>query len=254
MTENSFAVVVPMFNEESGALRCLEEITHVLRTFPERTELIIVDDASCDDTSNILREAKESFDQISVITHDHNLGYGAALQTGGRAAFQQGYEYVVFMDSDLTNDPSFIRYLINRLESGYDIVKASRYIAGGGVRNVPSRRYWVSRIGNLIAQWLYRLPIRDCTNGFRAIRTRLLNRMDLRERGFPVIMEELYWAKYLHAEVCEVPYVLTSRAKTLRPSSFQYRPRVLYRYLKYPLLAFFGVAPSKTRQNSCEKN
>jgi dolichol-phosphate mannosyltransferase len=254
MSANSFAVVVPMFNEESGALRCIQEIIGVLRNFPQRTQLIIIDDASSDATGRILREAKEKFEELTIITHDRNLGYGAASQTGGHAALQQGHEYVVFMDSDLTNNPGFISCLIDRLENGYDIVKASRYIAGGGVKGVPVWRYWLSRIGNLVAWQLYRLPIRDCTNGFRAVRTNVLNRMDLRERGFAVIMEELYWAKFLGARVSEVPYVLTSRAQILRSSSFQYRPQVLYRYVKYPLLAFLGVAPSKTRQNSCEKN
>jgi hypothetical protein len=41
-----------------------------------------------------------------------------------------------------------------------------------------------------------------------------------------------------------VPYILTSRAETLRPSSFEYRPKVFYQYLKYPFLAFFRVRPS----------
>ena len=252
MSANSFAVVVPMFNEETGALRCVEEITRVLRSFSERTQLIVVDDASRDRTGNILRDAKERFDRLTIITHVCNFGYGSALQTGASAAFDQGYEYVVFMDSDLTNDPNFIRRLVDRLKSGYDVVKASRYIAGGGVRNVPKVRYWISRIGNLVARWLFRLPIRDCTNGFRAIRTGVLDCMNLQEHGFPMIMEELYWAKFLGAKLCEVPYVLTSRAETLRPSSFQYRPDVLYRYLKYPVLAFLGIPPS-TLNNKAER-
>jgi glycosyltransferase involved in cell wall biosynthesis len=254
VSEESFAIVVPMFNEESGALRCIQEIIDVLRNFPQRTQLILIDDGSSDATGRILRQAKEKFEELTIITHDRNLGYGAALQTGGHAALQQEYEYVVFMDSDLTNNPGFISCLIDRLENGYDIVKASRYIAGGGVKGVPAWRYWVSRIGNLIARWLYGLPIRDCTNGFRAVRTNVFNRMDLRERGFAVIMEELYWAKFLRAKVFEVPYVLTSRPETLRPSSFQYHPQVLYRYLKYPLLAFLGLAPSRMRLKNCEKN
>ena len=69
--------------------------------------------------------------------------------------------------------------------------------------------------------------------------------MRIRERSFPAIMEELYWAKLLRARVCEVPYILTSRAETLRPSSFEYRPKVFYRYLKYPFMAFFRIQPSK---------
>lgn len=244
MREGPFAVVVPMFNEEHGALRCIEEITRALQEWPDRARLIAVNDGSSDRTAEVLEAAAKENNRLTVVTHERNLGYGKALLTGGHKALELGCAFVVFMDSDLTNDPRFIRVLAEKMEEGCDLVKASRYIPGGGVENVPAWRYWISRAGNALVRGLYGLPVHDCTNGFRAIRTDLLEKMRIRERGFPAIMEELYWAKFLDARVCEVPYVLTSRADTLRPSSFEYRPKVFYSYLKYPFRAFFRIRPS----------
>ena len=245
MKEDSFAVVVPMFNEQDGAVRCLDAISRALEEWPGRARLVAVNDGSFDRTAEVLRAAAEKHAGLTVVNHERNLGYGQALQTGGRAARELGCDFVIFMDSDLTNDPCFIRTLVEKMNEGCDLVKASRYIKGGGVENVPAWRYWISRVGNAVVRWLYGLPVHDCTNGFRAIRTELLARMRIRERSFPAIMEELYWAKLLRARVCEVPYILTSRAETLRPSSFEYRPKVFYRYLKYPFMAFFRIQPSK---------
>lgn len=239
----SFAVIIPMFNEELGAARCIEAVTSALKDFAYKTELIVVNDGSTDRTAEVLEAGKPSHPGLTIVTHQRNLGYGSALQTGGLAAAERGHDFVVFMDSDLTNDPRSIGSFISKMEEGCDLVKASRYIEGGGVQGVPPWRYWISRIGNTIARFLYGLPIHDCTNGFRALRTALIRKMRLGERGFAAIMEELYLAKTLRARVCEVPYVLTARAETLRPSSFQYRPRLFYRYLKYPVLTFLRIPP-----------
>jgi dolichol-phosphate mannosyltransferase len=232
-----------MFNEEAGARRCVEVVTNALRDFPRQTRLIVVNDGSADRTAMILEECRRSTDGLTIVTHEQNLGYGRALQNGGLAAAERGYDFVVFMDSDLTNDPRSIGAFIAKIEQGFDLVKASRYIPGGGVEGVPLWRYWISRVGNGIARLLYGLPVHDCTNGFRAVRTSLIRQMTLGERGFAAIMEELYLAKWLRARVGEVPYVLTARTETLRPSSFQYRPGLFYRYLKYPILAFFRIPP-----------
>ena len=87
---------------------------------------------------------------------------------------------------------------------------------------------------------MFRLPLRDCTNGFRAVRTALLVKMRLEERGFPVIVEELYWCRFLATRFAEVPVTLTNAD---RATSFRYRPSVFASYLRYPVRAFFGIAP-----------
>ncbi len=233
-TPVTFAVVIPMYNEETGAERCVRAVCKELALFPD-SRLIVVDDGSADSTGAILDNLAPRFSALIPLHHARNTGYGAALKTGVEKAWTDGFDYVLFMDSDLTNDPSDIARFVDRMEQGFDVIKASRYCAGGGVEGVPAARYWISRIGNAVARLLYRLPVKDATNGFRAIRVGIIRAMDLKENGFPIIMEELYHSRYAAASFCNVPVVLKNRASHLRQTSFHYRPAVFGRYLKYPL-------------------
>jgi hypothetical protein len=105
------------------------------------------------------------------------------------------------------------------------------------------RRAIISHCGNLIARLLFRLGLRDCTNGFRAVKLDILIRMNLKESGFPIIVEELYQAKWLARTFGEVPVVLIGRGPGQRPTSFGYTPETFRKYLAFALRAFFGVKP-----------
>lgn len=245
----SFAVVIPMFNEASGAERCVREVCGALGGLGNRSSLIVVEDGSRDGTGDTLRRLAPSEPALRVIFHEVNKGYGAALRTGTSAAAEAGFEYVLFMDSDLTNSPQDIRRFAAEMPRKTDVIKATRYSAGGGVSGVPFYRVVISSFGNWLARALFRLPLRDCTNGFRAVRTSLLVQMELEERKFPIIMEELWWCCFLAKTFAEVPVTLTNRDPGLRPTNFGYRPRVFVDYLKYPLKAVFGLRPPKMRRS-----
>jgi dolichol-phosphate mannosyltransferase len=240
----SFAVIVPMFNERAGAERCVREIVTVLAALPNRTSLVVVNDGSADGTDAILSALAPETPLVDVVTHPANRGYGAALVTGAARAAARGFEYGLFMDSDLTNDPRDIPRFADKMREGLDVIKASRYSGGGAVRGVPFFRVAISATGNRMAHLLFRLPIYDCTNGFRAVRCRLLQQLALTEPGFAIIMEELYWCSFLTRSFGELPVVLTNRTAAQRPTSFVYRPSIFWRYLKYPLRAFLGVRPA----------
>ena len=234
-----------MYNEEAAAEPCVRRVCAALDALGgDRSALIVVDDGSRDRTAEVLRRVGPEVPRLVVVRHDDNRGYGAALQTAAREADARGFEYVLYMDSDLTNDPGDIPRFVARMREGVDVIKATRFSPGGGMRGVPRLRAAISAAGNAIARALFRLPIRDCTNGFRAVRTSLLRRMRLREHGFPIIVEELYWCRFLAQSYGEVPVVLTAREVGARPTSFAYRPSVFGRYLRYALLAFAGRAPA----------
>jgi dolichol-phosphate mannosyltransferase len=229
--------VIPAYNEEVGIEACVRAVDKVLGQLPNRTALIVVNDGSRDLTAARLTALEPDHERLVVVHHTTNRGYGAGLRTGTLEAQSRGFEYVLFMDSDLTNDPAYLREFAARMADGADVIKASRYVAGGGVDGVPVWRSAVSQLGNAVARLLFRLPVRDCTNGFRAVRTDLLASIDLRENGFAVIMEELYRLRPLAHGYAEVPIVLTSRPDDRRASSFSFGPRAMATYLKYPLLA-----------------
>jgi hypothetical protein len=136
------------------------------------------------------------------------------------------------MDADLTQDPVYIHRFIEAMRSGAEFIKATRYAHGGKVEGVPFRRALVSWVGNRLAQIFLRCGVSDFTNGFRAIHRNVLARLDTRESGFAMLMEEVYQARRLGAKFAEVPYVLKVRAAG-SDSKFKYSLAVYWAYLKF---------------------
>ncbi|MFN8389999.1 MAG: glycosyltransferase [Bdellovibrionota bacterium] len=232
------AIIIPMYNEEANAERCVREVCSVLCEHQPGTELFVVNDGSSDRTAEILGQLSNERLPFRWLNYSPNRGYGGALVAGMKAAHQAGFVYGLVMDSDLTNDPALIPQFAAKLSSGtYDVVKASRYIPGGGMEGVPVYRQMYTIIGNRIAAALFRMGIRDCTNGFHAVRLALISDVQFVERGFPFLLEELYVLKCRRARATEIPYILKSRAADEGESKFTYRPAVLWAYLKYALRA-----------------
>jgi dolichol-phosphate mannosyltransferase len=232
-----------MYNEEAGAERCVRQVAAALDRLPHECSLIVIDDGSKDRTREVLQRVATEIPKLVLAPHDHNRGYGAALRTGIERAAELHSDYVLFMDSDLTNDPADIPRFAAEMERGADVMKASRFTGQGGMKGVPFARAVVSRSGNLVARFLFGMGLRDSTNGFRAVRRSILEHMDLRENGFAIIVEELYQAKFLASRYAEIPVVLTSRVEDLRSTSFTYRPSTFLKYLRYALRARFGIRP-----------
>ena len=236
MQKTHLAVLIPMYNEERGAEKCAHTVMRALHSLSPETTLIVVNDGSKDQTKAILiKLAKEYTKQFVIVNHPQNKGYGAALATGINEAIKRHFTWILFMDSDLTNDPKYIKDFIKYTDSAYDCVKASRYIAGGSMVNVPLFRQIVSRTGNLIARVCFRIGVHDCTNGFRMVRLEKLKGITFKERSFSIILEELYYLKKKNARFFEIPNILTSRVDSA--SNFRYNGITFWNYLKYALKA-----------------
>jgi dolichol-phosphate mannosyltransferase len=241
------AIIVPMYNERAGAESCIRQILDVIPRLGLPARLIVVNDGSRDGTGELLDGLRLAGADFMAV-HKSNGGYGSAISFGAVAAQEQGFDYVLFMDSDLTNPPAHVVRFVADIRRGIDLIKGSRFSKGGEMKAVPWRRRIFSVLGNLVAQALFRMGIADCTNGFRAVRTGLFVAMPLRERGFAVILEELYWAKRFGATVASVPTSLSARTEDQRPTLFAYRPQIIWAYLKYALRACF--VPYRPRRSS----
>lgn len=231
----SLGVVIPMFDEEAGAEECVDAVLHVLDGLGREARLIAVDDGSSDGTRTVLAELVPSRERLVVEAHDRNRGYGAALRTGAEAARTLGLDWVLFMDSDLTNPPADIPRFAELIDGPVDYIKASRFEPDGSMHGVPPRRRLLSLTANRVSRLSTGRGISDPTNGFRAVRTEAFLRMPLTERGFAIIMEELVWALRLGLRCANLSTVLTSRDERLRPTSFSYSPSLLWRYTRYTL-------------------
>lgn len=235
--KKSVAVIIPMFNEEKIASLCIDNVIKEISKLKDKTTLIVIDDGSTDKTPVILRNKKNKFkEKLTVISHKKNKGYGEAMQTGINYAIKQGFKFYLTMDSDLTNPPEFIPKFVESINSNVDCVKASRYIKGGKVVNVPFFRQSISTIGNKLASWFFDVNIKDCTNGFKIVRLSFLKNIKFKENNFSIILEEMYYLKKMGARFAEIPNVLYARTNS--KSHFIYKPKIFYDYFKYLIKAF----------------
>lgn len=234
--ENSLCIIIPMFNEEKVVATCIDKVIKEISKLKNYTKLLIIDDGSSDKTPKILSQKEKQYKKnLIIITHKKNKGYGASLKTGISYATKEGFDFYLTMDSDLTNPPSFIHNFVNAMSSDIDCVKASRYIKGGKVVNVPYFRQLISIIGNYIASLLFNVGIKDCTNGFKMVRLKLLKGINFKENSFSIILEEMYYLKKRHARFMEIPNILYAR--TASRSHFRYKLKTFYDYFKYVIKA-----------------
>ena len=244
----SVAVVIPAFNEGEAAGTCARAVLGALVALDGRSALLMVDDGSVDDTLASLQAIQAPPQTMfEVLSHGENRGYGAALRTGAARAAKLRFDWVLFMDSDLTNPPEHIARFVRQMTREVDYLKATRYGAGSSVEGVPAPRRVASRAGNLLARVLSGSPHRDITNGFRAIRTDAVLALPLEEPGFAIIMEEWYWAQRHGLRGGDVPTTLRTRTAAQRSSAFGYSAPLLLRYARYPIYAAWRRLPHRTR-------
>ena len=234
------AVVVPVYNEGDSLKETLPQLVTAISEIDNKIIVFYVNDGSTDNTLEVLTEIIKfkNFRNLEILSLKENKGYGGALRYGAKIAYESGFQAVVFMDSDLTNPPCEIVGLISKLDS-YDLIKASRYVMGADVSEVPWRRRFFSIVGNFFLRILFKSPIRDITNGFRAWRLEEYLSFKCESNGFDSIIEEFYFARINNFRITEMPSTLKSRGENLQVSSASYSVKVLFNYLR-PGLLFFG--------------
>ena len=118
----SISVFFPCYNEQDNITRVVEQALTVLEKLNADFEVIIVNDGSSDSTGQIAEEIAGQKDRVKVVHHGTNLGYGAALQSGFKAATK---ELVFYTDGDGQFDINEMPPLLRLMEQ-YDIVSCYR--------------------------------------------------------------------------------------------------------------------------------
>lgn len=236
--------MMPAFNEERDLPGLLERIEAALSPWADY-RVMIVDDGSSDRTAEIAREAARRM-PLELIQHPRNLGLGAAISTGLRAASAQG-GLVVTLDADNSQDPELIRAMVDRVSEGLDVVIASRFQPGSQEIGVPPYRLLLSHLSSWGIRTLVRYPgVRDYTCGFRLYRAETLRRLIdvygedafLREKGFACMLELLLNLRALDVRVGEVPLVLRYDLKVGAS-----KMRVLRTIRRYAVVMVRGFLP-----------
>ncbi len=151
-----FSVILPVYNEQQGIGTTLDHLQKNLQAVSCRYELIVVNDGSTDQTARLLRQRQD----IRLVEHGWNRGYGAALKTGIRHA---RYPLIVITDGDGTYPNERIPELV-ALSAQADMVVGARI--GAKVEYSPLRRIPKWFLVHF-AQWITRRRIPDLNSGLR---------------------------------------------------------------------------------------
>lgn len=183
MSQNpiSLSVIVPCYNEAATLRACIEKVLQ-LSDKGISLEIIIVDDASTDDSLSIAKHLAQEYDVVTVTVHEQNLGKGAALRTGFQKATK---DFAVVQDADLEYDPQDIVKLLGPLVDGRaDVVYGSRFLGGGPHRVL----YFWHYLGNMFLTFLSNmftdLNLTDMETCYKVFKREIIQDIPIRENRF----------------------------------------------------------------------
>jgi dolichol-phosphate mannosyltransferase len=204
-------VIVPTYNERDN----IGPLAAALLEIPA-ISLLVVDDGSPDGTGTEAdRLAGMSDGRMTVLHRTGARGLGRSYVDGMRAALDAGATHVCQMDADFSHAPTDVPRLIDATASA-DLAFGSRYVEGGRLRDWPAHRVALSAFANRYVRLITRMPIHDCTSGFRCWRAELLRRMPLDRilsDGYAFQVEMAWEAHRRGARIAEVPITFTERSR-----------------------------------------
>ena len=210
-------VVLPAYNEAKNLPSLLTKIQLTFAANGRDYHVIVVDDASTDDTAEIA--AKASFQMpFTLVQHQTNQNLPGALRSGFAEANRMAVEgdVIVTMDGDDTHQPGTINRMVQLIEDGFDVSIASRFQPGARVVGVPPLRVFMAWAARIIFRIIMPIPgVRDYSSGYRAYRAGVLRKaMEfygnefISEPGFSCMADVLLKMRRFGFLIGEVPMVL----------------------------------------------
>ncbi len=208
------SVIIPAYNEESGIL---ETIQATIKTLQESLnldyEIIIVDDASEDNTYQILSEIAQKSDKVKLVKLNPHHGKGFALKQGFESVTG---DLVGFLDADLDLHPSQLGSFLKIMEiTGSDVVIGSKRHPESR-SNYPKRRRILSFSYHLMVYILFRLPISDTQVGLKLFKHEVLEKVfpKLLVKAYAFDLELLANTRRLGYKIVEAPVTLNFDRET----------------------------------------
>jgi glycosyltransferase involved in cell wall biosynthesis len=195
----NLSIIIPCYNEENTILPIVEKIKKIKNLTPE---IIIIDDCSTDNTSEVLKKISQRYPDIKIVRHEKNSGKGAAIRSGIKLVTGN---IVLLQDADLEYDPNDYYNLLRPFaETDADIVYGTRFKGGKYVRLHFFWHYLANKILTTITNILTNLNMSDMETGYKVFKSHVIKNIKLNENSFgiePEITVKLAKKKYIFYEV-----------------------------------------------------
>lgn len=197
-------IIVPVFNERDNLPGLLQR----LRALPDATRyrLVFIDNASTDGSVEWLAAQED----VHLIRHPHNLGYGASLRTGIAAGSSDA---LVIIDADGEYPPECIPSLLATL-ADHNVVYASRLLgkATPAAAGMAPFKWWGNRVISAAFSLLFGQHTTDLYTGCKALRRQALRNIALQRNGFEQVLELAAKLAVRGYHIAEIPVDFAPRA------------------------------------------
>ena len=198
------------YNEKEN----IELLINSIFKYSPDVHVLIVDDNSPDQTSEKIKELKKIQKNIILITRESKLGLDTAHKEAYSFAKNNGYDYLISMDADLSHDPVEINNFILNLDK-HPFVIGSRYIENGKCL-MKGKRLIFSKYGNKIIKFFLNINCNEFTTSYRGFNISMLKNFHLnivQNKGYSFFMGTVYEIAKLGFPIKEIPIIFADRDK-----------------------------------------
>lgn len=193
----SISAFFPVYNDW-GTIPTLVLLTEsVLKKYASQYEIILVDDGSNKLTKQVLSQLTPKVENLKIITHEKNKGYGGALKSG---IYNSHYDLIFYTDGDAQYNPLELENLILKMSDDVDIVNGFKI-----ERNDPLYRKAIGKLYYFATRMLFNFKIKDVDCDFRLMRKNLFNNLDLKYDSGIICVEMISKLTMRGAKFAEVP-------------------------------------------------
>ena len=234
LKDKKVIVVMPAYNAAQTLRRTYDEV--MAQEIVD--QVILVDDASCDETTAIAQTLPKTI----VHTHPRNQGYGANQKTCYRLALETGGNIIIMVHPDYQYTPKLIPAMASMIGNGlYHCVLGSRILGGYALRGgMPWWRYIANRFLTLVENIMTGAKLSEYHTGYRAFSRELLEKLPLEENSDDFVFDnqmlvQTLWLGYQIAEVSCPTLYFTQASSINFQRSLKYGFGCLDTAIKYRL-------------------
>lgn len=171
---NDWALIVPMANEEADFTPFITLLEEVLDKLESGHVYFVVDNVSKDRTLQLCQELSGRNPKFMTVWAPRNRNVVDAYMAGYRAAYEGGHAFIIEMDAGLSHDPRALPMFLRVLNEGNECAFGSRFINGGSTADSAWGRWFLSRFGTLLSNWMLGTRMKDMTSGYQGFHRKVV--------------------------------------------------------------------------------